>query len=133
MAQSLDDKSFATFDAPRRNRFYYGKLLDVFHLEMEQDYGRLMRALSNRLTVGAGVLCGLGISIDGDRVCIDPGVAFDRLGDEIILRHRACIDPWGDIRPAPAARHLRRAPAMWRALSRSSFATANAGRIGDRR
>ena len=48
MAQSLDNKSFATLDAPRRNRFYYGKLLDVFHLEMEQDYGRLMRALSNR-------------------------------------------------------------------------------------
>jgi hypothetical protein len=96
MAQSLDNKSFATFDAPRRNRFYYGKLLDVFHLEMEQDYGRLMRALSNRLTAGAGVLCGLGISIDGDRVCIDPGVAIDRLGREIILPHHACIDPWGD-------------------------------------
>jgi len=46
MAQSLDNKSFATLDAPRRNRFYYGELLDVFHLEMEQDYGRLMRALS---------------------------------------------------------------------------------------
>ena len=96
MAQSLDNKSFATLDAPRRNRFYYGKLLDVFHLEMEQDYGRLMRALSNQLTAGAGVLCGLGISIDGDRVCIDPGVAIDRLGREIILPHHACIDPWGD-------------------------------------
>ena len=133
MAQSLDNKSFATFDAPRRNRFYYGKLLDVFHLEMEQDYGRLMRALSNRLTAGAGLLCGLGISIDGDRVCIDRGVAIDRLGREIISPTTHALIPGVMIRLAPAARHLRRAPAMWRTLSRSSFATANAGWIGDRR
>jgi len=96
MTQERMDRKFSALDAPRRNRFYYGKLLDVFHLEMEQDYGRLMRALDNRLTTGAGVLCGLGIAVDGDKLCIAPGVALDRLGREIVLPHRVCVDPWGE-------------------------------------
>jgi len=79
--------------APRRNHFFYGKRMDVQHFEMEQAYGKLKGWLRNRLALGKGVLCGLGVSIDGDRVCVDPGVAIDGLGREIIVPVRACIDP----------------------------------------
>jgi hypothetical protein len=78
---------------PRRNHFFYGKRMDVQHFQMEQDYGKLKQWLLNRLTLGKGVICGLKVSIDGDRLCVDPGVAIDGLGREIIVPVRACIDP----------------------------------------
>ena len=33
------------------------------------------------------------VSVDGDKLCVDPGVAIDGLGREIILPIRYCIDP----------------------------------------
>ena len=44
---------------PCRNNYFYGKLLDEFHLEMEQSYFNRHRWLLNRLSLGSGVLCGL--------------------------------------------------------------------------
>lgn len=79
--------------APRRNHFFYGKRMDVQHFQMEQDYGKHKQWLLNRLTLGKGVLCGLKVSVDGDRLCVDPGVAIDGLGREIIVPVRTCIDP----------------------------------------
>jgi hypothetical protein len=82
-----------TLDAPRRNHFFYGKRMDVQHFEMEQNYGKLKQWLLNRLTLGKGVLCGLRVWVDGDRICVDPGAAIDGLGREILVPIRACIDP----------------------------------------
>ena len=39
----------------------------------------------NRLTVGFGVVCGLGVSVTDDGLVIAPGVAIDGLGREIIV------------------------------------------------
>ena len=63
------------------------------HFQMEQDYGKLKQWLLNRLAIGKGVLCGMHVSIDGNRLCVDAGVAIDGLGREIIVPARACIDP----------------------------------------
>jgi len=83
--------------APRRNQFFYGKRMDVQHFRMEQDYGRLKQSLLNRLTVGKGVLCGLRVGLDDGRLCVDPGVALDGLGREIVVPVRTCVDaPAGD-------------------------------------
>src|SRR3954452_24240418 len=79
--------------APRRNHFFYGKRMDVQHFVMEQNYGKLKQWLLNRLTLGKGVICGLTVSVDGRRVCVDPGVAIDGLGREIIVPVRYCLDP----------------------------------------
>jgi hypothetical protein len=65
--------------------------MDVQHFRMEQDYGRLKQWQLNRLTLGKGVLCGLKVSIEGDRLCVDPGVAIDGLGREIFVPVRACL------------------------------------------
>jgi hypothetical protein len=78
---------------PRRNKYFYGKRMDVQHFQMEQDYGKLKQWLLNRLTLGKGVLCGLRVSVSGGRVCVDPGVAIDGLGREIIVPMRYCLDP----------------------------------------
>lgn len=78
---------------PERNRFYYGKLMDVRHWEVEQQYGREARQLLSRLGLGSGVLCGLGVSIGADgRLWIEPGVAIDFRGREIVVPHRLCIE-----------------------------------------
>jgi hypothetical protein len=78
---------------PRRNKYFYGKRMDVPHFQMEQDYGKLKQWLLNRLTLGKGVLCGLRVSVVDGRVCVDPGVAIDGLGREIIVPMRYCLDP----------------------------------------
>src|SRR5687768_6620633 len=82
--------------APVRNRYFYGKLLDVPHLELEQRYFNAKRWLLNRLVSGSGVVCGLNVSpaANGTRVVIDPGVALDAWGREIIVPAlSAPIDP----------------------------------------
>jgi hypothetical protein len=96
--------------APRRNRFFYGKRMDVQHFQMEQDYGKNKQWLLNRLTQGKGVLCGLKVSIDGNRLCVDPGVALDGLGREIIVPVRACIDPTAVQSPCCSGHPAHEAP-----------------------
>ncbi|MGH7577407.1 MAG: hypothetical protein ACREM1_20040 [Longimicrobiales bacterium] len=83
-------------ESPARNRYYYGKLLDEHHLELEQRYGNLKRWLVNRLSLGIGVLCGLRVTAnaDGSRVRVSAGAAVDGLGREIIVpRDSKPIDP----------------------------------------
>jgi hypothetical protein len=72
---------------PVRNRYYYGKLLDVFHFDMEQKYFNEKRWLLNRLVSGYGVICGLNVTLGSDNqsVTVSPGVAIDKCGREIIV------------------------------------------------
>jgi hypothetical protein len=73
--------------APERNRYYYGKLLDVPHFQMEQQYLNGKRWLLNRLLDGPGVIAGLGIvpTADGSGLILQAGVAIDGWGREIIV------------------------------------------------
>jgi hypothetical protein len=76
----------------RRNRFFYGKLMDTRHWELEQEYGIQSRRLINRLGLGAGVLCGLGVRLGEDgAVCIEPGVAVDSCGREIVVNETVAL------------------------------------------
>lgn len=70
-----------------RNRYFYGKLLDVFHFELEQDYLNNKRWLLNRLISGYGVVCGLDVqpAPSGRAVVVTPGIALDQGGREIIV------------------------------------------------
>src|SRR5215470_10474610 len=85
--QKRDQRTPADLKTPVRNRYFYGKLLDVAHLEMEQEYFNSKRGLLNRLVTGAGVVCGLDVELtpDGSGVIVMPGVAIDKCGREIIV------------------------------------------------
>ena len=48
---------------PVRNRYFYGKLLDVFHFELEQSYFNAKRWRLNRRVFGFGVICGLDVQL----------------------------------------------------------------------
>jgi hypothetical protein len=80
--------------SPVRNRYFYGKLLDVFHFELEQNYFNNKRWLLNRLVTGYGVICGLNVLLgpDGKSVVVTPGVAIDKCGREIIVCQQS--DPY---------------------------------------
>lgn len=90
MHHTVTNSSNGALSAPVRNRYFYGKLLDVRSQEREQAYGIHMRRLLNRIGHGAGVLCGLEVRPDGDgkRVLVEPGVAIDGLGREIVVPER---------------------------------------------
>ena len=70
-----------------RNRYFYGKLLDVSQFEMEQTYFNAKRRLLNRLITGYGVVCGLDVRVapDGKSVVVLAGVAIDKWGRETIV------------------------------------------------
>ena len=80
--------------APRRNRFFHGKMMDVDHFQMETAYGIDMRRLLNRLVTGSGVVCGLDVeAADGCAVVVTSGVAIDRRGREIVVPARTAPIP----------------------------------------
>ena len=80
---------------PVRNRFFYGKLLDVFHFDLEQNYFNSKRRMLNRLVTGYGVVCGLNVLLapDGQSVVVTPGVAIDKCGREIVVCKQTCALP----------------------------------------
>ncbi len=89
-----NDEALKQLAAPARNKYFYGKLLDVMHFEMEQRYMNRKRWLLNRLGLGTGVLCGLEVVVaeDGQCLWIRPGVAVDPLGREIIAPQPYCLE-----------------------------------------
>lgn len=91
---------------PVRNRYFYGKLLDVYHFEMETNYANAKRWMLNRLVFGVGVVCGLDVLVgpEPNTVIITPGVAIDKWGREIVVPK--ATDPIAipaDLIPTPPA------------------------------
>lgn len=81
-------------DTPKRNHYYFSKLMDVLQFDMEQSYLNDKRWLLNRLSLGTGVLCGLDVKVVNNKLCVSPGVAIDTFGHEIIVPGTFCLDPW---------------------------------------
>jgi hypothetical protein len=73
--------------SPERNRYFYGKLLDVYHFELETRYHNVKRWLINRAVLGYGVVCGLDVQCGKDdySLVITPGIAIDKCGKEIVV------------------------------------------------
>ena len=95
MDYSDNGRRLGTLAEPRRNNYFYGKLLDVGHLEMEQSYFNRKRWLLNRLGLGEGVLCGLDVKPQDGKLCVTPGVAIEGAsGCDIIVPKEYCFDPW---------------------------------------
>lgn len=73
---------------PVRNHYFYGKLLDAYHFELETNYLNSKRWLLNRLVSSYGVVCGLNVELSKDTALgleIDPGLAIDKHGREIVV------------------------------------------------
>jgi DNA-binding beta-propeller fold protein YncE len=95
-------------DTPKRNHYYFSKLMDVLQFDMEQSYLNDKRWLLNRLSLGTGVVCGLNVKVLQGKLCVAPGVAIDTYGHEIIVPSTFCLDPW--LLPDACGRPTRELP-----------------------
>jgi hypothetical protein len=78
-----------------RNKYFYGKLMTVRDFETEQSYFIEKQRLINRLIHGAGVVCGLKVEEaeeDTTKIKINPGVAIDCCGRDIIVPEEKVVD-----------------------------------------
>jgi len=72
--------------ALKRVHYFDHQFLKVHDFQAEQDYHLEMRRRHNRMLHGWGVVDGLQVQQKGQRdITIDPGMAIDNLGREIIL------------------------------------------------
>jgi hypothetical protein len=79
---------------PTRNNYFFGELLDADDFTTEQDYHVRKRRLINRTAVGAGILCGLEVAATPDgELKVEPGVALDHYGREIVVGAPQTVDP----------------------------------------
>lgn len=84
------------FPPLERNNFFYGKLMDAEQFQKDQHYFNNKRSLVNRLVLGSGVVCGLNIIQDTEAegmLRIEPGLAIDGSGREIVLSEPVSINP----------------------------------------
>jgi hypothetical protein len=81
------------FLSPRRVHFFEGQLLTARDFQDEQAYNLERRRLHNRLFHPSGVVSGLDVGeAGGTTVLVQPGVAIDGLGREIIVPEERLID-----------------------------------------
>jgi len=77
-------------DSPKleRTRFHTGQLLTADDFTREQEYFRDKQKLHNRSLHGFGLVSGLGVTISGGQVNVEPGLALDCAGNEIVVDTR---------------------------------------------
>jgi hypothetical protein len=84
-----------------RNRYFRGKLLTVADYEAEQRYAIQRRRLVNRQMLGWGIVSGFRITPAegeiGQDVVIGEGVAFDRMGRELVACESVQLREPGDL------------------------------------
>lgn len=69
-----------------KNNYFYGKLLTVRDFKTEQEYVEMRQRMMNRLMMGYGVVTGLrSVMIDDQTLSVEPGIAIDTLGREIVV------------------------------------------------
>lgn len=80
---------------PERNNYYFGMLMTARNFTDEQSYVNEKRWMLNRLGLGWGVLCGLKVrphAHDKRKVVVEPGLALDQYGHEILLCREETVD-----------------------------------------
>lgn len=70
----------------KRNNYYHGKLLTEKDFVLDQDYFNSKRRMINKFIFGHGIVKGLEIiRLDSENLCLEPGIAIDYYGRELIV------------------------------------------------
>ena len=81
----------------KRPRFFSGQVLTDQDLRDQQEYFLARLRLHNRFLHGWGVVAGLTVKLDGgDTVVVQPGLAIDCAGNELVLEAEARLPIAGD-------------------------------------
>jgi hypothetical protein len=79
---------------PERGHYFFGQALGVDDFQAEQDYGLGKHRRHHRFLHGWGVVCGLGVTGDaGGTVTVQPGLAVDPWGREVVVAAERTLDP----------------------------------------
>ena len=68
-----------------RPQYASGMILTARDLQAEQEYHIQKRRMHNRCLHGCRVACGLGVTLRRKFVYIEPGMALDCQGNEIVV------------------------------------------------
>lgn len=68
-----------------RNNYFHGKMLSARDLRAEQEYFNEKRWLINRTIAGWGIVCGLEVKVDYGCFVVEPGLALDCCGHELLV------------------------------------------------
>ena len=71
--------------SPKRPNFFAGKLLSAEDLALEQNYFLNKSKRHNRFLHGFGIVSGLHVDLSSGKIAVDPGLALDCEGNEIVL------------------------------------------------
>jgi hypothetical protein len=84
----------------KRPRFFDGKLITPADLELEQQYFREKFKRHNRSLHGFGIASGLKVTARSGQIVVEPGLALDCEGNELLVEAMQSIvpPPIGDAR-----------------------------------
>lgn len=75
----------------KRPNFFLGKILTPEDLNLDQQYFRGKLKLHNRSLHGFGIVSGLSVTVESGQVVVEPGLALDCEGNELVLAARQLI------------------------------------------
>lgn len=76
-----------------RTRFFSGRLLTAADLEREQRYVREKLKRHNRTLHGFGIVSGLKVRMNAGQIVVEPGLALDCEGNEILIETPQSVAP----------------------------------------
>jgi hypothetical protein len=77
----------------KRLRFFTGRLLTAEDFELEQNYVREKQKRHNRTLHGFGIVSGLKVIVDAGQVNVEPGLALDCEGNELVVSTAFVVSP----------------------------------------
>ena len=77
----------------KRPRFFAGQLITPEDLELEQQYFREKLKRHNRSLHGFGIVSGLKVTVHAGQIIVEPGLALDCEGNELVIAGVQSITP----------------------------------------
>ena len=83
----------AESESLKRPRYFTGQLLTAESLELEQKYFREKLKRHNRALHGFGIVSGLKVIVEAGRIIVEPGLALDCQGNELVIGTAVVVSP----------------------------------------
>ena len=83
----------AESESLKRLRFFTGQLLTEESFELEQKYFREKLKRHNRALHGFGIVSGLKVIVEAGQIIVEPGLALDCQGNELVIGTAVVVSP----------------------------------------
>jgi hypothetical protein len=83
----------AESESLKRLRFFTGQVLTAESFELEQKYFREKLKRHNRALHGFGIVSGLKVIVEAGQIIVEPGLALDCQGNELVIGTAVVVSP----------------------------------------